>query len=164
MLKSISLALGLFATWLIWSGHTDMFLIGLGLLSVALVVYLAARMSLLDDEGVPVHLTRNIFSYWGWLLIEIVKSNITVARIVLSPHMSISPTITKLKSLQTSDLTKAVFGNSIILTPGTLTTDIKDGMVTIHALTGEGARAVEEGEMNRRAGALDGTVKRVKKG
>lgn len=164
MVQAVSLALGLFATWLLWSGHTDFFLVGLGLLSVALVIYVANRMTIMDREGVPVHLTRNIFTYWGWLLVEIVKSNITVARIVLSPGLPISPTVVRIKGEPESDLSRVILANSIILTPGTLTLDLKDGIFTVHALTEDGARDIEAGAMNRRVGALEGKTQPENKG
>lgn len=155
MVHAISLALGLFGTWLLWSGHMGLFLVGLGLLSAALVVYLAHRMAVVDSEGVPVHLWGRIFGYWGWLLVQIVKANFDVARIVLSRKLDISPTIVKVSSLQQTDLGRVIFANSIILTPATLTMDIHEGVLTVHGLTQRSAAEVEEGEMNRRVARLE---------
>jgi multicomponent Na+:H+ antiporter subunit E len=50
-----------------------------------------------------------------------------------------------------------LFGNSITLTPGTLTTDIDDsGLMTVHALTAEGAQGVLASDMNQRVSRLAG--------
>lgn len=156
MLHAVTLALGLFATWLLWSGHTELFFLGLGLVSAAVVIFVALRMAVVDEEGVPLHLSRHIFTYWGWLLWEILKANFVVAKLVLSPKLQISPTLVRIKALPQSDLAKVILANSIILTPATLTIDVDDDVLTVHALTREGARSLEEGEMNRRVAALEG--------
>lgn len=155
MLQAISLALGLFLTWLLWSGHTAVLLVTFGVLSVALVLYVARRMGVMDEEGVPIHLRGYIFGYWGWLLWEIVKANITVARIVLRKDMNISPTVVQVKAQQSTDLGRVIFANSVILTPATLTLDVHEGVVTVHGLTEQSAREVVEGDMNRRVAALE---------
>lgn len=44
--------------------------------------------------------------------------------------------------------------NSIILTPGTVTVDVKDDVFTVHALTQKAADGLLEGEMVRRIARL----------
>ena len=48
----------------------------------------------------------------------------------------------------------AILGNSITLTPGTLTLDVYEGRLLVHALTPEGAESLRRGEMQRRVAAL----------
>ncbi|MDA0665181.1 MAG: Na+/H+ antiporter subunit E, partial [Proteobacteria bacterium] len=94
---------------------------------------------------------------WGWLAKEIVVSSLQVSKIVLSPSMPISPSVVSVQSLAEGEVGRVLFGNSITLTPGTLTMDISpEGMVTVHALTHEGAQGVLAGEMNTRVGAFEG--------
>ena len=76
MVHAISLALVLFALWLLLSGHYVPLLIGLGALSVLLVVTIALRMDVVDREGHPIHLSLKALLYWPWLAWEIVKSNV----------------------------------------------------------------------------------------
>jgi multicomponent Na+:H+ antiporter subunit E len=57
--------------------------------------------------------------------------------------------------LPESDFTQTVLGNSITLTPGTVTLDIDRGRALVHALTQEAAEALESGEMNRRVARLE---------
>ena len=49
---------------------------------------------------------------------------------------------------------QAMLANSITLTPGTLTLDADDGKLLVHALTADGATALEQGEMLRRVAAI----------
>lgn len=162
MVHAASLLATLFVVWLLWSGLYKPLLITLGIASSVLVVYIARRMDTIDRESVPLQLGGAIFSYWFWLLKEIIKSNLQVMRVILSPQLPISPRIVRVQALARGEVGRVIYGNSITLTPGTVTTDIDDeGMVTVHALTEEIARDVEAGEMNRRVAALerkDGTA------
>jgi len=158
MRHAVILAIVLLATWALWSGQDKVLLLFLGLVSAVVVIVLALRMALVDSEGVPFHLRHHILTYWGWLLVQIVKSNLQVARIVLTPSLPISPTLVQVKPLQRSDLNRVTFANSITLTPGTVTTDMSEKEVTVHALTTDIARDIEGGEMNRRVAAMEGRV------
>jgi len=96
-----------------------------------------------------------VFTYWGWLIKEIVISAWQVTKIILSPTMNISPTIIEVQAKSSGVVRQVLFANSITLTPGTLTTDIdKNGLITVHALTREGAEGVLTGDMNDRVASL----------
>lgn len=143
------------AIWLANSGHYTPLILGLGVLSIALVLRIAYVMDLVDPKAQPVNLTFQYPLYWMWLVKEIVKSNIDVViRIWLRPK-SIDPQVTKLKLSQTTDLGRVVYANSITLTPGTVTLDLQDDELTIHALTAEGVSALSTGDMDRRVKALE---------
>jgi multicomponent Na+:H+ antiporter subunit E len=156
MARTLALFVALMATWLLWSGLYKPLLLSLGLASCVLVVYLARRMDTIDKESVPVHLGWGVITYWGWLLKEIVVASLQISRLILSPELKISPRMLRVRALPKGEVTRVILANSITLTPGTLTTDIDDdGVITVHALTAETARGVEEGEMNRRVAALE---------
>ena len=63
---------------------------------------------------------------------ELIKSNLDVARRVISPSLPINPGIVKFKSKLPTDYSKMVLANSITLTPGTLSIDIIDDTFYIH--------------------------------
>ena len=63
---------------------------------------------------------------------EMIKSNIDVARRVVTPSLPINPGIVEVKTKLHSDLAKLILANSITLTPGTLTMDVKDNSLFIH--------------------------------
>jgi len=143
--------------WLLWSGLYIPLMLVIGLASCLLVVWLSRRFETIDHESVPLHLGFGIMLYWGWLLKEIVVSSLQVSRIILARDMPISPTIVRVKSKACGEVREVLFGNSITLTPGTLTTDINEhGELTVHALTQEGADGVVDGQMNDRVAALPG--------
>jgi multicomponent Na+:H+ antiporter subunit E len=131
-------------------------LLGLGALSALLVVTIALRMDVLDREGHPIHLRPKALLYWPWLGWEIVKSNVDVARRILSPTLPISPTVIRLKASQKSELGKVIYANSITLTPGTVSIDIDGDKIEVHALTREAAQALRTGDMDRRVTRFEG--------
>lgn len=152
----ITLAIAIYATWLLLSGHYTPHLLIYGLLSTAFVVFIAVRMDFLDDEGVPlIHLTAHVFPYIPWFILEVVKSNLVTARVILDPKLPISPTMIRFTGKQRTDLGRFIFANSISLTPGTTTVAVTGSDFHVHALLREGIEGIEEGEMNRRVAALE---------
>jgi len=154
---TVSLSLVLFGVWLLWSGHFEPLLLSFGVLSCTVVVVIARKMKIVDREGAPVELALPALAYVPWLLWEIVKANIDVARRILDPRLPISPRIIKVRAGQRHDIGRVIYANSITLTPGTVSVDINGDEITIHALTEEAARAVETGDMDRRVSRLEGS-------
>jgi multicomponent Na+:H+ antiporter subunit E len=150
---NLSLLLGLF--WLGLSGHYTPLLVVFGLVSALLVVWLVRRMEVVDHESVPMHLTRQAATFWPWLLVEIVKSNIDVVRRVLDPRLPIERSVIRVPTGTMSPLRETIYANAITLTPGTVSLDVTDGEVIVHALSREAADAVREGGMARRVEAME---------
>ena len=146
----------LFALWLALSGYFQGLLISFGILSCGLVAWLGARMDRTDGEHHfgyvrPLATLR----YLGWLTVEVVKSNLDVTRRILLPRMPISPTVVWVPASQKTETGRVIFANSITLTPGTVSIDVREGEIEVHALSKEGADALLEGEMNRRVTAIE---------
>ncbi len=156
LLHTLSLGLALFILWMLLSGHTEPLLLWLGLASVAVTVFIANRMDVIDHEGFPIHLSLKGAVYWPWLLWEIAKANVDVARVILRRDMPIEPAILDIEGSQKSELGHVIYGNSITLTPGTVTVDLEEGRLQVHALTRLAADGLLSGEMDRRVTLLVG--------
>ena len=152
--RLVILAVLLMVAWVLWSGYLKPLLLGLGVFSSLLVVYLAHRMRLQDNHFLEGRFLLRILGYWGWLAREVWRSSLEVTRVVLSPKLPISPTVAEFDTRCKLISDQAILGNSITLTPGTLTLQIVDGHFVVHALTEAGARAIVNGEMDRRVAAL----------
>lgn len=155
MKHAIRLGVVLFCLWLALSGYYVTLLISLGALSALLATVIAVRMEIVDHETYPVRLTWGVFRYWGWLVWQIVKSNIDVTRIILSPSLPISPNVVRVKASQRTNLGLVTYANSITLTPGTVSMYLDENTIEVHALTEAGARELEGGEMDRRVTAME---------
>ncbi|MGB6230919.1 MAG: Na+/H+ antiporter subunit E [Litorimonas sp.] len=135
---ALILLVALAATWAVLSGFFDKPLILLlGAISLGLTVLITARMRILDEETVPYATVPQTLVYFGWLFVEIVKANIAVVREIVSPDMEVSPTLVKIPAGGKSDLAKTMFANSITLTPGTVSLDIQEDHILVHALLSE---------------------------
>ncbi len=146
----------LIAAWMLWSGMFKPLLLGLGAFSCVLVVYLSARMGYFDARVFALRYNLRLLGYWGWLLREIVLSSIEVARVVLARRLDLSTQVVDIDASDLDPVDQALLGNSITLTPGTLTLDVSDGRLRVHALTVESADALRDGAMKRRVAALRG--------
>lgn len=68
---------------------------------------------------------------------ELVKSNLNLARIVLSPSLPLKPGIVKVRTRLKSRMGRLLLANSITLTPGTLTVEMVDEWLYIHWVSTE---------------------------
>ncbi len=151
---TLVLGLLLAAAWLLWSGLYKPLLLGLGALSCALTLILVRRMGFFDKETFVFRYNLRLLGFWTWLGREIVRSSLEVARVVLRRTMDLHPKVVTLDATGLDPVDQALLGNSLTLTPGTLTLDVHDGRLLVHALTPDGAATLQEGEMQRRVTAL----------
>jgi len=156
VLHAISLGLVLFSTWLLLSGYFEPLLLSFGVLSCVIVVVVVHRMDVVDHEGHPVHLGWRILPYWFWLMVEIVKANIAVAKLILDPKMPITPTIVRVPTSQHTELGQVIFANSITLTPGTVSVRVTGNEILVHAVAKDMADDLLGGEMDRRVTKMEG--------
>lgn len=154
------LALLLVAAWLLWSGIYKPLLLWLGAFSCLLSVYIAHRVGFFE-KSTGLHLLPRLPRFSLWLLVEIVKSSLEVVRLVLDPKLPISPTVVEIEAEPDDDVGQVILANSITLTPGTVTLDVFDNRLLVHCVTREGARAIEEGDANRRVAELTRKIGRA---
>ena len=138
--------------WLLLSGMFKTQLLVFGVLSVALVVWLAVRMRVLQHQGQPVYFRFfGILAYWRWLAVEIIKSNIAVTRAILSRDLPIKPVIRRVKASPETEIGRVIYANSITLTPGTTAINFTpSGEILVHALHESSLHELEKGEMAER--------------
>ena len=150
MLRAFGLGTVLFAFWLALSGHYTPLILTFGVLSCLLVVYISLRMDVVDHEGVPYHMAGRLLAYVPWLMKEIFVANIEVARVILDPKLPISPRLVVFHGTQDTDAGRALYANSITLTPGTITTGVEGHDFQVHALRAADLETEEEQQMDVR--------------
>jgi len=123
----------LIAIWLMLTSsfHWQELIVGASI-SLVLGLILAKRYSSLGLP--PISIKRIIYSiiYILVLLKEIVVANFDVAYRVIHPKMPIKPGIVVIETDLKQNFAKLILANSITLTPGTFTLDIKDDKLLIH--------------------------------
>ena len=147
ILRASLLFIFYFLIWLLLSGHYDPLLLSLGLLSCALCLYVTWKANFIDNEGLPLHLLVRLPVYIIWLFKEIIKANIDTAKIIILNNPN--PQNFRVKSTQKTEAGKVMYANSITLTPGTVTTQLDEDVLEVHALTAEMAEDVKSGQMDK---------------
>ena len=138
----------LFAFWLIIAPTIDLvqIIVG-GLVAFAITIYSRDDEPTKNPQKITWNYLYQLFIYSFKLIYEIIKANIDVAKIVLSPKLKIQPQFKKIRTPMKSDLNKVIYGNSITLTPGTITVVLEKDEIIIHALTTAAAESAEGGSL-----------------
>ncbi|HBR99086.1 MAG TPA: DNA topoisomerase IV [Gammaproteobacteria bacterium] len=148
-MRSFGFVVLLSLVWILLSGHLEPLLLGLGVASVALTVFLSHRMNVIDHESYPLQHSLSFPGFFVYILREIVKANIdVVTRIVNWKEKTISPTLIDIPQTQKTDLGAVIYANSITLTPGTVTIRLSEDTLTVHALSKESANELASGAMS----------------
>ena len=153
-MKSFILFFILFSLWLLMSGHYNVLIVSLGIISCAFCVYVAKRGKLIDDEGLPIFFMPRLLNYLIWLFKEILKSNLSTAKVIINGK--VEPETFTVKTSQVTDVAKVTYANSITLTPGTVTTKIQKGVFEVHALNSDFGNDVRTNEMDNKVTWLEG--------
>ena len=145
--KSITLFIVLFGFWLLMSGYYTPLILSLGVISCLLCVYLTIKGKFLDNETLPIYFFPRLIQYTLWLIKEILKSNIATAKVIIMK--SEEPELFSVKATQKTNEGKVTYANSITLTPGTVTTQIKNDIFEVHALTKDFGDDVRSSDMDK---------------
>jgi len=148
-MRYIRSALFVAVVWLLLSGHYTGLILSLGVLSVAIVIWFLWRMDRVDRELGVLPMRPRLLYYLLWLMWQVVLSNIDLVRRIWDPTLPIRPTWQRLDVKVTSALAKTLYANSITLTPGTLTTDVKEDHFMVHSLSIDAIDELRQGEMER---------------
>lgn len=142
------------------SGIYKPLIVGLGVFSSLLSAWLVNRLGLLDSKTpseafFPFRLVRYLF----WLIVEIGKADWAVTKVILAPTLPRDQRLIRIPARQRTELGKMLFGNSITITPGTVTVETEPDTFIVHALTDEAADLDTLDAMGARVAALERAVK-----
>lgn len=160
----ISRSIVLFAFWLLLSGHFEVQFIVLGIASSLVTVGLTQNLMrpARPDRFQPIPtsvgwLVSTLFrfaAYIPYLAYQIVRSNVEVAYLVLHPKLPISPRLVEFETPMRLEPAQVLLANSITLTPGTVTVDVRNGRFLVHSLYPAAAQGLVKGDMPRRVGEV----------
>ena len=151
-LNYIGITLILFLFWITVSSSFDLPQLAVGLAASAFVVYFNRNLLITAQDRPPVNLI-NIFWLFGYffkLLRDIMIANFQVAYLVLHPKMPIVPNLVPLRVEIESVASRVLLGNSITLTPGTLTVLADEKDYLVHALTVSNGEALKDWPLTKR--------------
>lgn len=134
------------------SGFLDAIHLGFGVVTVigvmAMNYKLKSHQFFKDDlsDVSDFRFARAIY-YFFWLFWQIIISGFHVVGVIIRPSMPIRPAMLTFRADLPSSHAKAILGNSITLTPGTLTIDIEGDLFTVHALDDSTFQGIVSDEM-----------------
>lgn len=142
--------------WLLMSGIYETTIIGYGVGSVLLVVFVMARMDHIDQGEFDWRFRPFVLlGYFAWLMVEIGKANWAVTKIILSPKARLRQHVFTVPVSQKTALGQATFANSITLTPGTITIETEDDHFLVHAASYSPEDHDAIADMDRRVSACE---------
>jgi multicomponent Na+:H+ antiporter subunit E len=130
----------LFATllgfWILLNGSLALDVMVVGLIAAFIITFLFSNsLAVISELRTTPRALIAAVGYVFFFVRELVKSNLSLARIVLSPALPLNPGIVKVRTRLKSRMGRLLLANSITLTPGTLTVDIADEWLYIHWVT-----------------------------
>lgn len=125
--------------WLLLNGSlaVDVIFVGIAV-SLLLTMGFAGDLAFIAEFRATPQAFLAAIRYAGYFLIELVKANLSVARIVLSPALPLNPGIVKARTRLKSPVGRLLLANSITLTPGTLTVELDGEWLYVHWVTVDG--------------------------
>ena len=147
-----------FALWLSMSGVYKPLVVWLGAGSSLLAMIFVFRMDRAAEAAQVSASQRTVASirYCWWLLVEIMKSNWSVVKTIMSPEMDIKQHAFQVPFSQKTELGQTIFANSITLTPGTITVEIEPGSFWVHTLKFDDETLSSLADMDGRVSATEG--------
>ncbi len=149
--SAVFLFILLFGFWIILAADIDALSLSIGLMAALFVVLYGYDMVFSSQEA-----SRFTFGFliqgvklFFLLLKGIVISNIQVAKIVLTPSLPIKPGFKTIKQPLKKDVNRTFYGNSITLTPGTLTVKLNEDEIIVHGLEPEYLEALNDSEIQK---------------
>lgn len=136
-----------FLLWLVFNGRVTLEICAVGVvLSVALDFFIrkVLRLSLTFTRLImAARLLPDILVYIAVLVVEIVRANLSITRLVLAPEIDVEPCLVKFRTPLKSEAARVALANSITLTPGTITVSLDGDELLVHALNREIAGGLE---------------------
>ena len=140
--------IGLFALWMILNGRATLELVLIGAVLSVLLSAFAIRFCgwSLRYETLVLRLSGKLLAYFWLLFREIIKANLDVIRVILSPNLKeLRPRLVFFDSGLKTEVCKTMLANSITITPGTITVGIYDSTLCVHALNENFAEGAKHG-------------------
>jgi multicomponent Na+:H+ antiporter subunit E len=131
--ESVKLFGMLLLFWLLLNGSIALGTLGVGVVVAALiVVFFGGSLSFLSGHRLTPDALIATVLFVGYFLKELVKANLQMAAIVLRRELPIKPAIVKVRTRLTDPVARLLLANSITLTPGTLSVEMKGEWLYIH--------------------------------
>jgi len=121
--------------WLLLSGSlaTDVLITGAAVSALISLLFYPGLSFFTELRLTPQALVVGL-QYYAYFFLELLRSNLKMARIVVSPSLPIQPAIVRVRTRLKSRMGRLMLANSITLTPGTMTVALHDEWLYVHCV------------------------------
>lgn len=149
MLNSIITFVILFLVWIVLSGFFSPYFLMLGIISCSLTVLINYLLNKEKQQITNLHIILiKTPLYFIWLIKEIVVSSFSITFKMWQIKPEVTPDYAWIQCNIRDELSMTILGNSITLTPGTVTMGERtDGMLLVHAIESKSLEDIKNGEM-----------------
>ncbi|MBC8352764.1 MAG: Na+/H+ antiporter subunit E [Planctomycetes bacterium] len=130
--------LAFFLIWLLLSESFDWLHVSMGVLCAFGVAWFNRSREQTRFE-IP---RARIVWYYFWLVGRILQSGFHLSKLILHPSLPIDPRMIRQRTKLRKDAGIVLLGNSITLTPGTITVEVNSDELEVHAMDAESAEDV----------------------
>ena len=139
-----------FLIWLLLSDSFDGVHMGMGILAAFGVAWLNTERS---STRSSIRGWR-MFWYFPWLVGRILQSGLHLSVLILHPALPIDPKMIRHQTKLQDDGSIVLLGNSITLTPGTITVEVESQDLVVHAMDDSSADDVTSRRIEQRIESL----------
>ena len=128
-----------FAIWIILNGKFTLEIALFGVaVAAAMFLFICKFMDYSFKKEMKLYKNAWAFlCYVAILVIEIIKANLSVVKLIYMSRYEIEPIVVTFESPLKSNFLNVILANSITLTPGTITVSMEEGLFTVHCLDKE---------------------------
>ena len=151
----------LFALWLILNGAwtTEIAIVGAVLSGLIYLLIWKFMDYSPKKEWAYFKKIPRAFLYLLYLIREIFKSAWQTIHFIWTAKEEVEPQLRSFHTKLKTDMGRVLLANSITLTPGTITVDVRDDLFLVHCLDEEFAEGIEDSDMQRRVMAVEKSSK-----
>lgn len=135
-----------FILWVIFNGRITLEITVFGIIISAVMYAFICKFMDFSPRKEFLFLKKAgyLCQYLYHLVFEIIKANVTTISLMLSGNYAEEPAIIHFHSNLKTDMAKCLLANSITLTPGTITVEIKDNDFIVHCLDKSFAEGIDQ--------------------
>ena len=153
----------LFCFWLLLNGNVTLEIVLLGLAVTALMALLEYTLFgyTPKTEGMLLRKAPVFCAYIPVLMWEILKAGWAVSKVVLFRRYKVTPTLVTFRTDLKTEFGRFLLANSITLTPGTITVQVKGDRLTVHCLDKSMLDTSDDGVFQRWIRKLEAKDERI---
>lgn len=148
------------ALWIIFNGKFTLEILLFGIVIASVIYWFMYRFMDFSIQKDLLLWKRGLLllRYFGILILEIIKANVTTMKLLFSEKYEIEPVLITFQTTLETRMARVLLANSITLTPGTITVSLEGNELQVHCLDKTLADGLSDGIFVRELEKLEKAV------